>query len=294
MSVDVDIRALIRFAVGEAEKDRTAPRKWTAKEEAFVCANLGRMTDEEMGQALDRSAVAVHLRWDREMGLPGPSKSPQLITAHQAAALLGIDGHKIVHWVDMGLIPGWIMAGGRNIRLIDRQAFRRWVLNPMNWVYFNPKKVRDPELKRMCRKRAKRWGDEWWTTRQVADYHGISLQAVDQQIRRGALKSFHLPVSLGGRHPNLRWSNHFILKSVALRAVFLQGKGNHKSLKFTPAADRWLLKARDELDMAFVHIGRTMKLGKVRDNSNSTIAWRYYWLKAQQTNQRKTRKQKSR
>src|SRR5574343_819240 len=172
---------------------------WTPAEDQFVRENLGYMTDEEMGQYLGRTAIAVHLRWDRDLELGGPSKAPDVYTAHHAAMILGLDGHKTAHWVDQGLIPGRIMAGGRRIRLIDRQAFRRWVLNPMNWVYFNPKTVRDPELKRMLAKRAKRWKDDWWSTRRAADYHENTTTEIKRYIQRRELPSFHLPVSLGGR-----------------------------------------------------------------------------------------------
>ena len=268
---------------------------WTEAEDQFVRDNLGWMTDEEMGYQLGRSAIAVRLRWDRDLQLPGPSKAPDVITAHRAAQVLGIDGHKTAAWVDYGLIHGRIMAGGRRIRLINRITFRRWVLDPRNWVYFNPKKVRDPELKRMLAKRAARWGDEWWSTVQVAKHHGVETGDVKRYISKGWLISFRLPVSLGGRDHNRKWSNHFVLKSDALQVKFYTGRGsNHKPI-FTPAADAWLLKARDELGMTFVHIGRTMKIGREKYNkitgtamSNPTISYRYKQLKAAQ----KTRKHK--
>jgi hypothetical protein len=266
---------------------RRRPASWSDAEDEFIRKNLGWMTDAEMGQALGRSAIAVHLRWDRDLELPGPSKAPNVITAHLAAKLLGIDGHKTAYWVDCGLIPGRVMAGGRNIRLIDRTTFRRWVLNPMHWVYFNPKKVRDPELRHMLELRAARWGDEWWSTVRVARYHGVETGDVKRLIADERLPSFRLPVSLGGRDLNRKWSNHFVLKSEALKVTFRKGRGNHLPCKFTPAADAWLLKARDELGFTFVHIGRTMKIGKEKKNhktgtsmNNPTISYRYHWLKA--------------
>ena len=129
MSVDL---ALINFVVSRSESARGRARRWTPAEDAFLRENLGKLTDAEIGQKLGRSAIGVHIRWDRELGLPGPSKAEDVLTAHKAAKLLGVDGHKTAGWVDMGLIPGRLMAGGRNIRLIDRTLFRRWVLNPMN------------------------------------------------------------------------------------------------------------------------------------------------------------------
>lgn len=293
--MSIDVNALINFVVSKSEYLREGARVWTQAEEDFLRANVGYLTDAEMGQAIGRTAAAVKIRRVRVLGLPGMSRAPHLITARRAADLLGIDMHKTAAWVDMGLLPGWIMAVAgtkyHNIHLIERTALRRWVLNPMNWVYFKPENVRDLELRRMLRKRAARWGDEWWTTRQVADYHRVDIKVVNQQIRRGTLPSFRLPVSLSGRHPERVWSNHFVRKSDALRAVFLKGKGAAKKLpRFTPTADAWILKARDELGMSFVAIGRTMKVGQERDRNNSTIAHRYRQLKALQLKTRKSKK----
>lgn len=255
---------------------------WSESEDQFLREHLAMMTDAEIGEQLGRSEIAVHLRWSRDLHLPSRSKHPEVITANQAADMLGIDDHKTAYWVDCGLIPGRLMPGERKMRLIRRQDFRRWVLNPMNWPYFDIRKVNDAELKRMLRKRAARWGDEWWSTRQVADYHGVDPKDVERYIKKlGRLHSFHLPVSRGGRNIDRGWSNHYVLKSEAIGVTFKKGKGNHMPCKFTPAADAWILKARDELMMTFIEIGRTMKIGRVkRRGTNSTIAYRYHLLKA--------------
>lgn len=276
----------------------TTSRTWTESEDQFMRDHLALMTDAEIGQQLGRSEIAVHLRWSRDLHLPSRSKHPDVLTGRRAAEMLGIDEHKIAHWIDVGLIPGRLMPGKRikfhTIHLVDRVAFRRWVLNPMNWPYFHADRVRDPELKRMLKKRAKRWGDEWWTTRQVADYHGVDPKDVERYVKHGRLESFHLPVSLGGREWNRKWSNHFVWRSHAVTVTFWKGKGNHKPCQFTPAADRWLLKARDKLGFTFVHIGRTMKIGAEKYNkktgtamSNPTISYRYRQLKAMQAKKRK-------
>lgn len=295
MSTSLD-RTLLDRLVFATMAEETTHRYWTEAEDQFLRDHLALMTDAEIGERLGRSEVAVHIRWTRELHLPSRSKHPDVVTAQQAANMLGIDSHKIAHWVDCGLIPGRLMPGDRKIRLIKRQAFRRWVLNPMNWVYFRIERVRDPELKRMCKKRAKRWGDEWWTTRQVADYQGVDTGDVKRYIAAGTLPSFRLPVSLGGRHEDRGWSNHFVLKSDALQVKFnKRGKGHFDyPSQFTPAADRWLLKARDQLEMTFVHIGRTMKIGSEKKNhktgtsmSNPTISYRYHQLKARQAKSQK-------
>lgn len=294
----LDTRLLDRLVFATLAEE-TNSRTWTEAEDQFLRDHFALMTDAEIGEQLGRSENAVHIRWGRELHLPSRSKHPDVISAQQAADMLGIDQHKIAHWVDMGLIPGRLMPGDRKIRLIKRIDFRRWVLNPMNWVYFKIDKVRDPELKRMCKKRATRWGDEWWTTRQVADYHGVDPKDVERYIKKlKRLRSFHLPVSLGGRHPNQGWAYHFVLKSEAIQAIFYKrGKGNFERSQFTPAADAWILKARDELGMTFVHIGRTMKVGAEKcspktgtPTSNPTISYRYHQLKARAAKKRRVTK----
>jgi len=268
-------------------------REWTEGEDAFVCKNLGWLTDAEMGEALGRSDIAVHLRWSRDLHLPGPSKAPDVVTAHQAAKMLGIDAHKTAHWVDKGLIPGRLMAGGRNIRLIQRLSFMVWACSPKNWVYFDIKGVTDPKLKRLLKLRAKRWGDAWWSTKQVAQYHGVETGDVKRYIVLGRLHSFRLPLSLGGRHGLRKWSNHYVLKSEAVQVKFYRGRGSTTKGKiFTPRADVWLLKARDQLGMTFVAIGKTMKIGKQKisknghGGTNSTIAYRYHTLQAMKKQKR--------
>ena len=275
-------------------------RVWSASEDKFLRENLGYMTDAEIGKALNRTSIAVHLRWSRDLHLPSPSMNPDVVTAHQAARILGIDSHKIANWVDVGIIPGRYMAGTRKIRLIRRISLMVWACSPKNWVYFDIKKVNDPHLKRLLELRAQRWDDEWWSTPTVAKFHGVNTGDVKRYILLGRLKSFRLPVSLGGRHDNRKWSNHFVLKSQAVKVKFIKrGSGSfqpHESV-FTARADAWLLKARDELGMTFVHIGKTMKIGKQkvgkngRGGTNPTIAYRYKALKAAQLqNGKRTRK----
>lgn len=262
--------------------------EWTDEEDDYLKKNLGYFTDKEIGEALGRTENAVHLRWSRDLHLTAPSKHPNVLTAHQASAMLGIDGHKVAHWVDCGLIKGRVMAGGRKIRLIDRVAFMVWVCSPKNWVYFDIHNVCDEKLARLLKLREERWGDEWWSARQAADYHGVDTKDLLRFVKLGRIESFRLPVSLGGRDHNRKWSNHYFLKSAVLPLRFTFGKGNQelsKAQKYTPRADAWLLKARDELGMSFVGIGRTMKMGKEKVNkygggrSNPSISRRYWILK---------------
>lgn len=276
------LSALLDMAVARsnAQFKRIGGREWTREEDQFIKDHLGWMTDAEMAESLGRTEVAVHLRWDRDLGLLGPSKAPDVITANKAALLLGIDAHKTAHWVDVGLIPGRLMHGPRGIRLIQREDLRRWALNPENWIYFNPRKITDRPLRHMAMRRMERWGDEWWSTRQVARYHKVSTQDVKRYIQLGRIQARQTRVSLGGRHSMAGWANWFVLKSEATRPdlVFYKGKGAQGiSRKWTPRADAWILKAHDELGMAFKVIERTMKIE--RKKCGATVSARYYRLK---------------
>lgn len=207
--------SLIDFAVAGIQRQK-APN-WGKEEEAFLSANLGILTDAQIGERLGRSEIGVHLHWIRDMQLPSPSKAPGVITAHKAARMLGIDSHKIAHWVDKGFIPGRQMAGGTKIRLIEREAFKQWVLNTANWMYFDIGKVQETELKRLLKDAAKRWGDEWWPTPKVAKYHGVGVGDVKRYIKMGRIKATQIRYSYGGRHPDLGWKLWFVLKSEATR-----------------------------------------------------------------------------
>ena len=213
----MNMNALIDMAVKTAEGVRKKSRQWTPGEDAFLKNNLGKMTDAQIGQAMGRSPIGVHLRWSRDLQLPSPSKAPDVLTAHQVAKMLGIDGHKIAHWVDKGFIPGRIMAGGRNIRLIDRKVFTAWVLDHDHWMYFDIDKVQDKELKKSLAKESKLWGDEWWETPRVAKYHGVETGDVKRYIKAGRIKATQIKYSYGGRDPLLRWKLWFVLKSEATR-----------------------------------------------------------------------------
>lgn len=284
----------------QASDAKPAAPKWTEEEDEFLKRHLGYLTDAEIGEALGRTENAVHIHWSRDLHLPSPSKHPDVITANQAAEMLGIDAHKVAHWVDCGLIEARLMAGKRRIRLIRRVTFLVWVCSPKNWVYFDIHSVQDEKLKRLLKLRQERWGDEWWSARQVADHHGVTPKDVLRQVKLGRIESFHLPVSLAGRYADRKWSNHYYLKSQAVKLRFPRGYGNQelsKARKFTPAADAWLLKARDELRMTFVHIGRTMKIGNEKTvpsggRSNPCISRRYRQLKEAQNKARKGRKTK--
>lgn len=215
MATNLD--ALISFALRGAERERVHPRKWSPEEDLFLKESLGYLTEKEIGKALGRSPGAVHLRWERDLNLPAPSKTPNILTAETISNMLGVDGHKITHWVDEGFIPGRIMPGGRKIRLVARQDFMKWVLDPQSWMYFDITKVQDADLKKQLEEQAKQWGDEWWPTPKVAKYHGVNTGDVKRYIKSGRIKATQIKYSYGGRHSTRRWAYWFVLKSEATR-----------------------------------------------------------------------------
>lgn len=232
--------------------------KWTVAEDAFLRAAHGQLSDADIAHELGRTQIAVHLRWKRDLGLSGPSKAPTVITATGAAKALGIDAHKTAYWVDCGLIPGRLMPGDRKIRLIERVTFMRWACAPCNWVYFDIKKVTDAHLKRLLRLEAKRWGDEWWTTRQVAEYHGVNPRNVMANVVLGRLKVFRPPYSLGGRDFGNTWRFNFILRSEATKPGFHFPHRGEDMSSLTPRGKAWIKKAL-KMGLNATEIGCTMK-----------------------------------
>jgi hypothetical protein len=209
--------ALIEYAVKQSEGSRGKAREWTEAEEQFLRDNLGKMTDEEMGKALGRTRVAVLLHWKRDMQLTSPSKVPTVLTAHQAARVLGIDAHKTCHWVDVGFIKGRLMAGGRKIRLIERADLIEWAMNHDHWMYFDRRRVKDTELMRLLDKEAKRWNDDWWPTVKVARYHRVRTADVKRYIHKKKIRAEQIRVSKGGRDLRMSWRFWFVRKSEATR-----------------------------------------------------------------------------
>jgi len=225
-------------------RQRQSPARWTTAEDDYLRNHLGYETDDQMAAALGRTAVAVHLRWERDLNLPAPSKHPDFLTGQQAAQLAGLDQHQVVHWCDVGLIPHRLMAGSRKMRLIRRVTFFRWIVNPENWIYFDWRKIPDEHLKRLCALKAARWGDQWWTARQVADFHGVDTKDVQRLAKRGELPARHAETSLCGRHKEPAWLNWFFKRTDALAVRFLKGRGAGHDFVFSKRAEEWMLEAK--------------------------------------------------
>ena len=202
---------------------RVKPRTWSQTELDILVQDTGILSDLEISERLGRSLNAMHVVRVRQH-LPTPSRRPDTICAHLAGKLLGIDPHKVINWIKTGLLPGGPAPNlDRSILIIKRVDLVRWALDPMNWIWFEPGKVADAHLQRLLDLRQKLWGDEWWTTRQVADYHGVEVGDVKRYLQLGRIHGVRAP-NRGGRDPEPKWSNWFIRRSEAMRVKFVHGK----------------------------------------------------------------------
>jgi hypothetical protein len=173
---------------------------WTEEEDDLLRQNLGWLPEDEIARRLGRTVVAVHLRWTRGLQLSAPSKHPAFITTRKIAEALGVDPKVASRWVDQGLLPGRRLPTKRVIRSVQRAAFQAWAANPMNWIYFRPERVCDPNLKRLLNLKARQWGDAWLTVGQAAQLRGVDIRIVNKAIHEGRLHGH-------------KWGNWHLLRS---------------------------------------------------------------------------------
>jgi len=286
---DVLIDRLIYQA--DLEDPNLGPREWTEKEDQFVIDNYQFMTNEEIGEAIDRSGDAVKIHVKRILRLPARSKNPDYITAYQAAVMLGLDSHKLSGWVDYGMIPQANIPATPEIRVLRRIDFMIWVINPNNWIYFDIAGVRDPHLKRLLELRAGRWGDEWWTTVQAAAYWNVDNKDVLRYIKTNRLPAIQPKYSVGGRHHERGWKFWFMLRSDVINTKIWSKTNGMKfnlDMEFSPKADEFLVRAVDKLGYNSYEVGRLMK------KKRSTIIQRYHQLTNRSLPYRPTKKKRVR
>lgn len=197
-------------------------RRWTSEEEDFLRQNHARLSLDEMAQHLNRSALGVRLHILREMHLRACSTVESVITAEQIAWGLGADGKTIHRLIDTGLMPGRRAPTiARNIRVVDKIILLKWLLDPMHWIYFKPRRV--GTLSRRCNRcpskyydftfwedagklvlaASKKWKDQWLTPGQVwrrLGRRGTYARYVNKAIRKGTLRA-------------TKWGNWWILKN---------------------------------------------------------------------------------
>lgn len=223
----------------------TQANRWTPAETAFLHRAAGVLGDEEIAALLGRSVDAIHVRRTRA-GLPGPLVHPDYLTGRGMAHALGIDIKSITKLIERGLLAAESAPlAGRACWRMRRAAFVAWALRPANWPYFyrsvrRPERFGDAKLRRLLIARAARWlgpdgrPDEWWTTGEVARYHGVDSTDVTRYIYAGRLPSA------------VPWGNYLVRRSDATRPglVFYKGKGAGVFERCgTPAGDAFLVLA---------------------------------------------------
>lgn len=216
----------------------TNGNRWSPAERAWLDEVAGVLGDEEIGAALGRSRMAVRIR-RRRAGLPGPSVHPEYITGHQMALALGIDGHSVVKLIERGVLAAELAPfADRRVWRMRRAAFVAWAVRPENWPYFyrsvrEPERFGDAALRRLIARRDEQWGDAWWTTGEVAAYHGVHDTDVNRYIQHGRL-------------PAVKWGNQMVRRSDATRLglKFYKGKGEGQfELHGTSRGDAFLVLA---------------------------------------------------
>lgn len=219
--------------------------RWTAAEADFLRRAAGVLGDVEIAARLGRTVHGVRVQ-RRRMDLPGPMVHPDYLTGNDMAYALGIDGHSIIKLIERGLLAAEVApVVGRRFWRMRRAAFVAWALRPGNWPYFyrsvrRPERIRDAKLRRLIAHRAARWlgpdgrPDEWWTSGEVARYHGVTDRDVTRYIYRGLLPSA------------VQWGNWMVRRSDATRPglKFYKGKGEGRlEPNGTPAGDAFLVLA---------------------------------------------------
>lgn len=227
------IRSKSRLRICVNTGKAPAARRWTPEEDEFLRNNLGQITEKEIAKILRRTPTAVHIRRERELHLVAPTKSMDTLTAEQVAIGLCEDGKSVHLLIDRGIMPGRkLPTNGRVIRLLDRVAFVRWILNTDNWAYIHPERIGElrprgkrrmpqgydfqfwDELREMVLNRQRKWKDEWLTPGQVRKILNLPCGSryVNAAIHRGNL-------------PATRWGNWRIRRSSLRKGMTINFRG---------------------------------------------------------------------
>jgi hypothetical protein len=174
------------------------------------------------------------------------------------------------------------LPGGDMVNLITLHDLTVWVCDPDNWIYIDIDKIHDARLRKLAFKRREHWGDDWWTTAEVAAYHHVDSQDVKRYTKLGYLHGVQPEHSISGRHVERAWRNWRFLRSEATRPdlhFWTLADLRTGRREYSERADQWILKARDELGMSFPDISRSMKWKETRPGQ--LIHMRYHRIKAE-------------
>ena len=187
---------------------------WSKEDYEFVTNHVGLLSDEEMGQRMGRSRAAIKVKRVRK-GLGSVSTRDGYLSARDAAKALGVKcSKKVAGFVRDGLLKGSEAPLDRLFYQIHIDDLKRFACKPENWIYFDPKRVEHPEIRRLVLRQMRRWNDEWWTAAQVARYHGVDSHIVNHIIYKGRL-------------PGRLYGKWYVRRSVAIAptVTFPTGRG---------------------------------------------------------------------
>jgi len=106
-----------------------------------------------------------------------------------------------------------------------------WVVKPESWLYFHPERVAEPNLRRLIHQAVKEWGDEWWNTRQIAEYHRVTIHDASLMIRNGRVQAVQVQ-NISGRHVAGKWAFWMVRRSECVQwdreKVFRKRKAREK------------------------------------------------------------------
>ncbi len=176
------------------------PPAWTTDEDRFLAESLGHLHEDDIAATLGRTRTAVRLRWQHDLRLPAPTRHPDYIAATVAGQMLGLGSRTVINLVRCGILPGERVPCDRTLYRVRRATLRRWAVNPLNWVYFRPARIADPDLRRLVQRRAAGWPDAWLTVGEVAASLDLSLAQVNHLIHQGQLAA-------------VRHGNYWVLRS---------------------------------------------------------------------------------
>ncbi len=258
----------------QRSQNKKIPRKprWSREEDEYIRSNRQYMSLAQIAKVLGRSEIAVKVRATR-IGAPAPRHTPGYISGNKIAHLLGVDSHFPSCWIDLGIIEGELFPyEGRINRRVQEVTFKRWLVKPTSWVYFDVRNIKNIHVRQLVELAQANWGDEWLSTRQAGNILGCDPKDVYQQIKMGRIYGFR---AIGkGRERVFRWAHWYVLRSQIEGLVIPRGKGMNRHPVVSARADAFIIHARDELGLTFVEIAKLMKW----KNPNS-VNYRYKKLK---------------
>ena len=281
-------RAAIVFAK-QAQPPKRHPY-WTPTEDKFVRQHLSWLSLDDIALRLGRSALGVKLRYQRYLDLHGASKMPTLLTAEHIAQGLGVDGKTIHALMDRGLLPGRRLPMNAVVRVVEREAFVRWIVNPRHWLFFKRERVGLAKSKRLGQRydapfwaRVRRLLDKqaarlqsigradegvWLTPTQVAGLHGIANgdNFVNDAIHTGKLRA-------------KRWGNWWVLRSDALTLSAtdlraFQGSGGKGVHRFDTQSINQFIVLASAIGLSSADIGKMMKQHPRFAEQRLAVLWR--------------------